>query len=163
MLSLLQQRAVRYLSDRYRLATYTGDPGKAIVVAGHLGFQRKTFDSLVRRNLAERLPTRGNDKPGYKFIPYDQRGDDMQTQTDQQIDQQTREQVNRVFRVQLGGVLVNQADGPNESSIEFWNIDGRIVLVQKFPGNGWQYYLPGGEPIVENIGKRIANYLRRHG
>jgi len=51
-------------------------------------------------------------------------------------------QIREVMFDTLGGHFLNLCKGPNDSLIEFWSVNGHVILVQKYIGdNGWTCYL----------------------
>ena len=79
--------------------------------------------------------------------------------TDKEIDQNTNRQIRSIFVEQLNGHCINEIEGPNASIIEFWQVQGKTVLVQRWPGAGWDYYTRGAMPLVENIAADIRAKL----
>lgn len=52
---------------------------------------------------------------------------------------------------------INQIDGPN-SILEFWAVNGNVVIFQLWDVGGWDYYIQGKEARIEKIANDIADY-----
>lgn len=67
----------------------------------------------------------------------------------------TMKQINEVFRDKLGGYVVTQVDHAN-GLLEFWNVNGRMVIVHAYRADdGWTHYpesrLQGINEIVKDL------------
>lgn len=60
---------------------------------------------------------------------------------------------------ELEGGYLSQVDGPNNSSLEFWQVRGRVVVIQFWDDGGFEYYLAGRKTTVDEIQADIAYYV----
>jgi len=82
-------------------------------------------------------------------------------QLDNEQDKRSRDQIFEVFHNQLEGNRINECNGPNKSRIEFWQVDGRLILIQVWPGSGWDYFIQGGQGTVDKIADDIRAKLSK--
>jgi hypothetical protein len=68
-------------------------------------------------------------------------------------------QVTDIFVNQLSGHCLNSCKGPNGSTIEFWDVGGRVIIVQLWKDGGWEYYVAGQSSKVEEVALDIRRSM----
>lgn len=69
----------------------------------------------------------------------------------------TREQVLDVFGFELKAKCL-RTEELHDCWLQWWTIDGTVVIVQQWKSAGWDYYLPGREGSVDKIAADIRKY-----
>jgi len=68
------------------------------------------------------------------------------------MNRSVRKQINGVMRDELGGCCINSCEGPNDTELEFWAVNGSMVIVQVWPDDaGWCSYVSTSNKVTETV------------